>query len=112
MYNIIKKNYIYIVIIIYVLYGLISIIFKNNITKWYMILLLFAMSRIIMNQNKCTFSYIECKIRGVSKENGYIYRFLQDFIDLQSNTIIYLCIIFYTISISYYYFIIKKNSII
>ena len=36
----------------------------------------------IFNHNKCTFSYIECKLRNVKKERGYIYRFLDSIINI------------------------------
>ena len=31
----------------------------------------------LMDYRKCTVSYIECKLRGVPKERGYLYRFLE-----------------------------------
>lgn len=36
----------------------------------------------ITNYRKCTLSYIECKIRKVKKENGYIYNFLEPIFDI------------------------------
>lgn len=37
----------------------------------------------LSDYRKCTFSYIECKmIRGVKKEEGYIYNFLEPIFDI------------------------------
>lgn len=37
--------------------------------------------RWITDYRKCTVSYIECKIRGVKKEKGYIYNILEPIFD-------------------------------
>ena len=39
----------------------------------------------ITDYRKCTFSFIECKmIRGVKKEEGYIYNFLEPIFDINT----------------------------
>lgn len=39
---------------------------------------LFLLFKMITNNRKCTISYIECKLRGVKKEEGYIYNALEE----------------------------------
>lgn len=41
------------------------------------------MFKIAFGYKKCTLSYIEVKLRGVPKEEGYIYRLLDGFIELR-----------------------------
>ena len=35
----------------------------------------------IFNLRKCTFGYMECKIRGVKRDKGYINNFLDGIVD-------------------------------
>ena len=37
----------------------------------------------LSDYDKCTLSYIECKLRGVKKKDGYIYDFLHSIIELK-----------------------------
>lgn len=42
---------------------------------------IYFLFRFITNYRKCTISYIECKIRGVPKEKGYLYKILNHIFD-------------------------------
>ena len=62
-----------------------SLIFTNKIfIQSYVSLILFIGFKIIFNYQKCTISYIECKLRGVKKEktstvtNHYLGLFKED----------------------------------
>jgi hypothetical protein len=86
-------------------------IFNNyKIDNDYMILLMFFTLKIILYYKKCTISYIECKLRGVKKEQGYLYRLLDGIISVRHT--IHFPILFILASYIYYYhFVIKGDGI-
>jgi hypothetical protein len=46
---------------------------------------LFLIIKWFSNYRKCTVSYLECKMRGVKKENGYLYNYLEYVINLNTH---------------------------
>ena len=46
-----------------------------------MVVCLYILFRWLTDYRKCTISYIEIKVRGVKKEQGYLYRFLNSIFD-------------------------------
>jgi hypothetical protein len=48
----------------------------------------------LTNYRKCTVSYLECKIRGVKKEQGYLYNILEEIFDLNQSNLKYLVYLF------------------
>ena len=65
----------------------------------------------IFNYRDCTCSYLECKIRDVKKEEGYINQFMDSIINLRSEPeIIYIYLI--TTLILYYHFFIREGTFI
>jgi hypothetical protein len=67
---------IYILLIFFIILSPFS---KNYyITKYAIAICLYLLIKWISNYNKCTISYIECKIRNVKKEDGYLYNFLNN----------------------------------
>jgi hypothetical protein len=74
-----------------------------------MIISFFMFFKIILNYDKCTLSYMECKIRNVKKEEGYLYSFLNNLISIRYEKIFIFFFIYY-IFLNYYYFIIKKRT--
>ena len=58
--------------------------------------ILFLLLKWILNHRKCTFSYIECKIRHIKKEKSYIYNYCEFFGDLiysKYNDILFLILV-------------------
>jgi hypothetical protein len=43
---------------------------------------IFLLIKWLSDYRKCTVSYLECKLRGVSKESGYIYMYLDPVLNL------------------------------
>lgn len=66
---------------------------------------LYFLIKWITNYRKCTISYMECKLRGVKKENGFLYNFLEPILDVNKRKDRYL--IYFLILIIY--FINRKN---
>lgn len=64
------------------LYLTITIFFHNKyINNISITLCIYFLLKWITNYRKCTISYIECKLRGVSKEKGYINQVLDSILD-------------------------------
>jgi hypothetical protein len=98
------------IVYLFLFLGLILINNDINIPRTYIGLLLFFLIKLLFNYRKCTISYIECKLRKVKKEQGYLNRFLDSIIDLRYTPHIYV-MYFISAIIIYYYFIVRKNNI-
>ena len=103
-----SKKLTYLLLLLYLMYGVYKMMLNEYISHSYMILSFFMFFKMIFNYYQCTISYIECKIRKVKKEEGYLYSFLNNFIELR-NEKIFIFLIFYYIILNYYYFVIKKR---
>jgi len=104
-----KKNILFLVYL-YLIYGILILILGYKFNKIYIFLILFICFKWIFNYRKCTFSRIECIIRKVKKENGYLYNFLEIITDLRYNHHI-VNFIKMVIIILFFHFIIYKNTI-
>jgi hypothetical protein len=71
----------------YILLGIHEIINDRPLPNWYVGIFIFMVFKIVAKYEKCTISYLECKLRGVRKEEGYINRLLQSFIYMPINVI-------------------------
>ena len=72
--------------------------------SWCVSFILFLSIKWIFNYRKCTFSYIEVKLRGVKKEEGIIYRILDNCMELRENkTIVLFYLITFILCLEYYY---------
>ena len=88
-------------IYLYLVLGLLCL-FKNGKTpKYYIGILIFLSFKWIFNYRKCTLSWMECKIRGVKKEDGYLNRFLDNIVDIRYSKNIYIILIICFIIIIY-----------
>ena len=70
---------------------LINNIYVNELSLTICLYLLF---RFITNYRKCTLSYVECKVRGIPKEKGYLYNILNYIFDYNKKNIDLLFIYF------------------
>ena len=70
-----------------VLYLILAIAYVERIPEWYAMITMYVAFKWIANYRKCTLSYGECKLRGVSKENGWLYRYLEELVDLRSSIV-------------------------
>jgi hypothetical protein len=92
---------------IFLSYGLYHMIINVVIPSSYIKLLLFLFMKIIFDYKKCTISYIEVKLRGVKKEDGYLYNFLSSINNLRYHQD--LLIIIFIINIFLFYNFSKNN---
>jgi hypothetical protein len=110
MNDLINKENIIIFIYTYLFLGLFIISVEYKINNNYIFLILFFVFKWIFNYRKCTFSRIECILRNVKKEKGYLYNILEIITDLRTSHHI---IIFITIIciILYFHYIVNKSPL-
>jgi hypothetical protein len=105
----INKEIVYFIVYLFLILGLIFIYLNKKLPTTYIVLLLFFLFKLIFNYRKCTFSYIECVLRGVKKDKGYLNTFLDTIIDMRfTNDIILLY--FVSFYILFYHYVIKNNK--
>ena len=95
---------------LYLIFGIIMSLNDIDLPGNYIFLILFFGFKWIFNYRKCTISYVECKLRGVKKENGYLYSLLKEIIDLRYSEHIY-CIGLLCGLLLYYHFVIKGHKL-
>ena len=80
--------------IILLLYFLISCFSNkfNNDTVCF--LCMFFLIKWIANYRKCTVSYIECKLRGIKKEQGVVYNIMEEIYDINKSKYKYIVYVF------------------
>ena len=66
----------------YLIIGVVIMLLNKNFPSYYIGLLIFFTIKWIINYRKCTISYLECKIRGVKRKDGYLNRLMDDILDL------------------------------
>ena len=80
----------------YAFIGLLYCFVDKYIPPNYCALVIFFMFKMISNYKKCTFSYLECKMRGVKRQDGYLASLMDHIVDLRNTPHKY---IIYTIGV-------------
>ena len=79
-----EKTIYNVIIFVYLFIGVLYVIFDKRITNInYIGLIVFFTFKMLTNYRKCTFSYLECKIRKVKKEEGYLYDIMDHIVNLR-----------------------------
>ena len=92
----------YLLIISYLVFGFVCVMLDIQFPNWFFAFTLFFGFKWLFNYRKCTISYIEVKLRGVKKEDGYLYRLLNYIVDFRYDPNIYLVYPFMLIFIVYH----------
>jgi hypothetical protein len=82
-----KNNYeiVYVTIVyIYIILGISYMGIEKAIPRNYVAIIGYFLFKMVTGYDKCTLSYIECKLRHVKKEDSYIYDFLHSIISLKN----------------------------
>ena len=99
-------------ILIYLLYGFYHLVYNLELDPQYTILLLFFTFKIIINFRKCTLSYLECKIRGVKKEEGYLNTFFDKLFDIRNeNEKLVKVLLIMSFIVLYYAFFVNNSTL-
>jgi hypothetical protein len=80
--------------IILLMYFLLSCFYDKIDNDFICFLCVFFLIKWIIDYRKCTVSYIECKLRGVKKEQGVVYNIMEDILDINKSRYKYLIYIF------------------
>ena len=101
-----ENNYQIIYVLILYLYIAIGICFMavdKHIPRGYITIIIYFCFKMITLYDKCTLSYLECKLRNVKKEDGYLYDFLHSIVSLRDTPhAIYFYIISFIFVVFYY----------
>ena len=85
MFNEINEKTIYNIIVgIYLIIGILYTFIDKYVPQQFTILIVFFMLKMIFNYKKCTISYLECKLRHVKREDGYLSSFIDHIVDLRN----------------------------
>ena len=106
----IEEQLILFIVYYFIVIGFVIVLLNKNLPRQYIAIVIFIFIKMVFNYRKCTFSYLECKLRKVKKEEGYLYTFLEHLINLR-NTDHNLFIYFSGVLFVIYYFFIKKNKV-
>ena len=79
-------------VFLYLICGVYIVLLDIPLPKLYIGLLCFLTFKWIFNYRKCTISRVECILRGVVKDEGYIYRNLNKIVDIRYKEEIYIII--------------------
>ena len=71
----------------FMLYGLCLALAKKPIPRFWMGLFTFVSFKLLVNYRKCTLSYVECKLRNVKKNDGYIHNILEEIMLLRESSL-------------------------
>ena len=77
------------IVFFYLFIGLLLILINISVPQIYLGILFFFTFKWIFNYRKCSISWLECKIRGVEKKDGYLNNFLDNIIDIRNTNNIY-----------------------
>jgi|TARA_B100000780_G_C21123919_1_gene455587 hypothetical protein len=101
-----NENLIHLIIKLFLSYGIYYMVLNLAIPTSYIKLLLFLFLKIVFDYTKCTISYIEVKLRGVKKEEGYLYNLLTSLNNIRNHKDF--LILFFIINIFIFYNFIKN----
>lgn len=97
--KLIKKYSIPLLLLIFLI---VSLFLKNEtINQSALVICFYFLFRWLTNYRKCTISFIECKIRGVKKENGFLYNCIDPIINYNKTKYKYYLYIFILIVLSF-----------
>lgn len=69
---------------LYVGVGVGFVLTRTRLPDLYVTLLLFFAFKTIFGLRKCTVAYAECKLRGVSRDEGYLNQLMDGIIDIRN----------------------------
>ena len=85
MFNEITEKTIYNIIVgVYLVVGILFVFIDKYVPPQFTILIVFFMLKMLFNYKKCTISYLECKLRHVKREDGYLASLLDHIVDLRN----------------------------
>ena len=93
---------------LYLLFGLCMIYNKKDLPFQYIFILIVGFLKILFDYRLCTIAYMECKARGVPRDDSYLNRFVDPIVDTRYTDHVYIFTIIAFIII-YYHGVIRGN---
>ena len=84
MFEFNEKTLYNIIVGVYIIIGLLFVYFDKIVPDQYIILIIYFTFKLLFNYKKCTISYLECKLRHVKREDGYLASLLYHIVDLRN----------------------------
>jgi hypothetical protein len=80
-----ENNYQIVYVFITYIFIIIGLLYlkEGHIPRNYIAILVYFIFKMVTLYDKCTVSYIECKLRNVKKEEGYLNDFLHSIVSLR-----------------------------
>ena len=95
---------------VYLLIGLLMIIYNKNVPLLYLFCLAFCSFKVISNYRVCSVAYLECKIRGIKRDKSLMNKFLDPIVDLRYTDHIYALTILSFIILTYNLVYLKRMN--
>ena len=93
---------------VYLLIGLLRIIYNKEVPLIYLFCLAFCSFKVISNYRVCSIAYLECKIRDIKREQSLMNKFLDPIVDLRYTDHIYILTIVSFIILTYNFVYLKR----
>lgn len=82
------------IVYFYLIIGLLYLGIEQRIPRNYIIIIIYFFFKMVTGYDKCTLSYIECKLRNVKKEDGYLYDFIKSITNSKNHNCYLIAILF------------------
>lgn len=83
-----------------------------DMPQWYPVLLVFFAFKIVTDYQKCTVSFVECKLRGVKRERGVVNALLGGVVELRRVPGARAAAVFYASAVLWYYFLVREQRLV
>ncbi len=93
---------------VYLLIGLLRIIYNKEVPLIYLFCLAFCSFKVISNYRVCSIAYLECKIRDIKRDQSLMNKFLDPIVDLRYTDHIYILTIVSFIILTYNFVYLKR----
>ena len=95
----------------YVAVGLWFMARRVDMPQWYPVLLAFFAFKIVTDYQKCTFSYVECRLRGVGRDRGLLNALLGGVVSLRDVPGAVAAVALFTSAVMWYYFLVRGQGV-
>ena len=95
----------------YAVLGLLFMARGADMPQWYPVLTAFFAAKIVVDYQKCTLSYLECKLRGVKRERGVLNAALGSVVSLRRLPGGRAAAALFAAAVLWYYFLVRGQTL-
>ena len=85
---------------------------RRDLPQWYLVVLLFFALKMLTDYNKCTISYLECKIRGVRRDRGVLNAALTSVLQIRDLPGGLPATVSFAAAAAWYFFLVRKQRFV